>query len=48
MDVNVVETDMNGIPAREITCPWKIIGEIVFHAQPAIRGARETIWWRII
>jgi hypothetical protein len=60
MDVAVVETDMNGIPAREITYRWKINAEIVFvelyfrdvsivfHAQPGTRDARETIWWRII
>jgi hypothetical protein len=60
MDVAVVETDMNGIPAREITYRWKINGEIVFvelyfrdvsivfHAQAGIHDARNTIWWKII
>jgi hypothetical protein len=60
MDVSVVEAEMNGIPAREITYRWKINGEIVlvelyfrgvsivFHAQAGIRDAHKTIWWRII
>ncbi len=60
MDVRVIETDMNGIPAREITYRWKTNGEIVFvelyfrgasivfHAQSGIHDARKTIWWRII
>ncbi len=60
MDVGAVETEMNGIPARQLTYRWKSNGEIVFfelhlrdaslvfHAQPGIRDARETIWWKII
>jgi hypothetical protein len=60
MDVSVVETEMNGIPARKITYRWKINGEIVFvelyfrgvsivfHAQAGIHDAHKTIWWRII
>ncbi len=60
MDVTIVEVEINGAYATEVTYRWKANGDIAFvnwhvgdaliefHPQPDLRDVRETVWWRIV
>ena len=60
MESDVVDVDVNGDPAREVTLRWRENGEIVFvdlcvrdalvqfHAAPGLTDFQDTIWWTIL